>query len=143
MSTRFLSSLMQTTRINRVVLVLGVMLVAACSDAPTAPAPGIDRVAAARVMPSVTDARVRLAPSILNVAVRDRVVHDLQELETALLNGDAQKARFHTRLVGTLLTDYREQQINVMSDGADVSAIGLMLDAVSTVIDVGSAPVGF
>jgi len=113
--------------------------VAACSDAPTAPTAGIDRVAAARVMPSVTDARVRLAPAIQNPALRDRVVHDLQELETALLNGDAQKALFHSHLVASLLTDYRKQQGIVMSDSPDISAIGLMLDAVSNVLADGSS----
>jgi|SRR3954471_8563449 hypothetical protein len=149
MSTRFLSVLLQTTRtllatrIMRAGLVVVVTLVAACSDAPTAPVAGIDRVAAARVMPSVTDARVRLAPSILNTAVRERVVHDLQELETALANGDAQKARFHTSLVASLLVDYRKQQASVLSDGADISAIGLMVNAVSLVIGDSSAPPAF
>ena len=145
MSTGFLSALRQTTRsllamrFTRGALALGVMLVAACCDAPTAPTAGIDRVAAARVMPSVTDARVRLAPAIQNPALRDRVVHDLQELETALLNGDAQKALFHSHLVASLLTDYRKQQGIVMSDSPDISAIGLMLDAVSNVLADGSS----
>src|SRR5204863_300599 len=86
MSTGFLSALRQTTRsllamrFTRGALALAVMLVAACSDAPTAPTPGIDRVAAARVMPSVTDARVRLAPSIQNPPLRDRARHDSRVL---------------------------------------------------------------
>lgn len=120
-----------------VMLLIAFSVLAACSDSPTAPQQSIDRVAAARVMPSVTDARLRLAPAIENASVRTRVVHDLEELETALANGDGQKARFHLHVVGQVLTDYRKQPSIVMSDGADVTAIGLMLDAVSAVIDGG------
>jgi hypothetical protein len=120
-------------------MVLGLSLVSACSDAPTAPTQSIDRVAAARVMPSVTDARVRLAPAIANVSVRDRVTHDLQELESALTNGDGQKARFHVRVVGSVLNDYRAQQSATTKDGPDVLAISLMLSAVSNVVDAGFA----
>src|SRR5213596_162231 len=123
---KFLEVLRQNLSIaRRGSLLVGLVVLAACGESPAAPkASSIDRVAAARVMPSVTDARVRLAPSILNTAVRERVVHDLQELETALANGDAQKARFHTSLVASLLVDYRKQQASVLSDGADISAIG-------------------
>src|SRR6059036_1068825 len=64
-------------------LAAAVLLSAACSDAPTAPDP-IDRAAVARVMPSVVDARTRLAPSIENSTVRERVIFDIQELENAL-----------------------------------------------------------
>lgn len=121
---------------GRVALILAALsLAAACSDGPTAPRTAIDRVAAARVMPSVTDARVRLAPAILNDAVRTRVLHDLQELEIALTNGDGEKARFHTHVLTSVLTDYRAQQGSVMADDADLSAIGLMLNVVSGVID--------
>jgi hypothetical protein len=124
--------------------VVALLLMVACSDGPTAPQQqGIDRVAAARVMPSVTDARTRLAPAIQNAAIRDRVIHDLDELETALVNGDGQKARFHVRVVATVLTDYRKQQGSVMSDGADVSAIGLALNAVSEVVDGGFVGTAF
>jgi len=125
------------------VLVIAMVLMAACSDGPTAPQPSIDRVAAARVMPSVTDARARLAPAIQNAAVRERVLHDLQELEIALANGDGQKARFHMGVVSSVLTDYRKQQPSVMSDGADVSAIGLALHAVAEVVDNGSQIAAF
>jgi hypothetical protein len=116
-------------------LLLGLMVLAACSDAPTAPQRSIDRVAAARVMPSVTDARIRSAPSIQNTVVRDRVLHDLQELENALTNGDGQKARFHVRVLGDVLAEYRAQQGAQTTDGADVVAISLMLFQVSKVIE--------
>jgi len=87
-------------------------------------------------MPSVTDARVRLAPSIENVAVQQRVAHDLQELENALTNGDGDRARFHLGVIGSVLKDYRAQQ-STTKDGADVTAILLMLYEVSPVVDAG------
>ena len=119
-------------------LLLGMSVMAACGDSPMAPQqPAIDRVAAARVVPAVTDARVRLTVGVMNVSVRDRMVHDLTELENALLNGDGQKARFHVRVLGTVISDYRAQQGNSTSDGADISGIVLMLHAVSGIVDAG------
>jgi hypothetical protein len=116
-------------------LFMGALIVlAACSDSPTAPVPSIDRVAAARVMPSVVDARIRIAGGIMNTIVRDRVVHDLHELEVALANGDGQKARFHVRTIGDVLSEYRKQQGSTTTDGAEVSAITLMLNQVSSVV---------
>jgi len=117
------------------VFVTGLLLLGACSDAVTAPEQAIDRVAAARVMPSVTDARFRLALAIDNAAVRTRVIHDLGELEGALANGDGQKSRFHLHVVGSLLTEYRSQLGSSTTDGADVTAIELALYAVSNVIN--------
>lgn len=117
------------------VLVMSLLLVGACSDAVTAPVQSIDRVAAARVMPSVTDARVRLAPNLDNASVRERAVHDLGELEIALANGDGQKSRFHLHVVGSLMTDYRSQLGGATTDGAGVTAIELALHAVSKVIN--------
>jgi hypothetical protein len=73
----------------------------------------------------------------MNVSVRDRMVHDLTELETALLNGDGQKARFHVRVLGTVISDYRTQQGNSTGDGADISGVALMLHAVSGIVDAG------
>ena len=87
-------------------------------------------------MPSVTDARVRLAPSIENAAVQERVSHDLSELENALTNGDGDRARFHLGVIGNVLKDYRAQQSST-KDGADVTAILLMLYEVSPVVDAG------
>lgn len=121
------------TKARTALLLMALALGTACSDSATAPQQvSIDRVAAARVMPSVTDARVRLAPAIVNVAVQARVLHDLQELENALANGDGQKARFHVGVVNSVLTEYRQQGTG--ADAADVSAIGLMLTAVSPVV---------
>jgi hypothetical protein len=131
------SSLIRLTSVRRVAVVSGLLAVAACGEAPSAPRQSIDRAAAARVIPSVLDARLRLAVGIENVAVRDRVTHDLRELESALASGDGEKARFHARVLATVVTDYRTQQASMTTDGADVTAITLMLRAVSQVIDAG------
>jgi len=124
---------------RRVAMVSAIFVLAACSgDGPTAaPQPSIDRVAAARVVPSVIDARVRVAAGIENVAIRDRMTHDLRELEIALTNGDGEKARFHARVLATVVTDYRAQLGSTTTDGADATAITLMLNVVSQVIDSG------
>ena len=116
---------------------VALVVLAACSDSPTAPQQqqSFDRVAAARVVPSVTDARVRLILAIENVAVQQRVMHDLGELENALTNGDGERARFHLGVVASVLTDYRAQQGSTTKDGADVTAIMLVMNAVSPVID--------
>jgi len=135
---KFLEVLRQNLSIaRRGSLLVGLVVLAACGESPAAPkASSIDRVAAARVMPSVTDARVRLAPSIENAAVQERVAHDLSELENALTNGDGDRARFHLGIIGNVLKDYRAQQSST-KDGADVTAILLMLYEVSPVVDAG------
>ncbi len=109
---------------------------AACSDAPTAPRRTLDATAVGRVMPAVVDARLRIAPAIENMSVRDRVAHDLGELESAMTNGDGTDARFRARLIGSVLKDYRSQQ-SATTDGADVTAIMLMLNAVAPVLETG------
>ena len=63
------------------------------------------------------------------------MLHDLQELENALTNGDGQKARFHVRVLGDVLAEYRTQQGSQTTDGADVVAISLMLFEVSAVVE--------
>jgi hypothetical protein len=124
---------------SKSLLLLATLLIsAACSDAATAPGqPQIDAAAVARVMPSVLDARTRLAPSIENVTVRERVVFDLQELESALNAGDAQKVRFHVRVTGNLLSEYVTGRTLSLKEGPDVSWIALMLYAVSEIVDAG------
>jgi hypothetical protein len=111
-------------------LVLGAALVsaAACSDATGPTLPKIDGTA---VLPAVEDTRLRLVPVILNAGVRDRVAYDMLEIERALLNGDGQKARYHLRLAGGILLDYRAAMVGVNQDGPDVGGIALTLHAVS------------
>lgn len=118
-------------------LLLAVSLVAtACSDAITAP-PTLDPAVAARLMPSVEDARARLAVNLENAGVRERVVYDLARVEEALTRGDAQKVRFHVHLLGVILYDYKRGLGSVIADGPDVSAIALVLHAVSQAVGGG------
>jgi hypothetical protein len=113
-----------------IIVTIAMMASAACGDSPTAPRQSIDRVAAARVLPAVTDARVRITLGVDNSVVRDRLRHDLSELESALTNGDGDKARFHLRVIETVTSDYRAQQSATSTDGAEISAIELMMIAV-------------
>ena len=118
------------------ILVTAMMALAACGESATAPSQSsIDRVAAALVVPAVTDARTRITLGIDNTGVRDRVRHDLTELESALLSGDGGKARFHLRVIGTVTSDYRMQQGSTTTDGAEISAIELMMIAVTRAIN--------
>ena len=127
-------SLLSATR--AFILVTAMMALAACGESATAPEQSsIDRVAAARVVPAVTDARIRLALGIENTVVRERLHHDLMALESALTNGDGAKARFHLRVIGTVTSDYRAQQGSMRTDGAEISAIELMMIAVTRAID--------
>jgi len=123
---------------TRVLLVAGALLLAACGDSPLAPEAPIDRVAAARLIPSVTDARVRISLGIDNASVRERAVHDLMELESALTSGDGRKSRFHVRVVRSLLDEYRLTESG-KPDAPDLTAIGLVLYAVSQLVDAGNA----
>lgn len=103
---------------------------AACSDGPTAPrSPILSDVA--ELMPAVADARLRLIPVIENQGVRDRIAYDMQEIESALKVGDGQKVRYHVRIAGGILIDYRNGLANVVKDGPDVGGIALALYAVS------------
>jgi hypothetical protein len=116
----------------------GILLFAgACSDSPLAPQQqSLDRVAAARIVPAVTDARVRLAAGVENLAIRERLVHDLSGLESALQYGDGSRARFHVGVLATVVREYRAQQGAVTTDGADVTGVVLMLHAVSQVLEM-------
>lgn len=123
---------------TRVLLVAGTFLLAACGDSPLAPEAPIDRVAAARLIPSVTDARIRISLGIDNPSVRERAMHDLRELEVGLANGDARKSRFHVRVVRSLLDEYRLTESG-KPDAPDLAAIGLVLYAVSQLVDAENA----
>jgi hypothetical protein len=120
-----------------------ILFTGACGDAATAPEPRIDPAAVAGVTPSLVDARTRLAPSIENITVRERVVFDLQELEAALNAGDAQKARFHVRVTGNLLSEYVTGRSLSLKEGPDVTGIALMLYRVSQIVNAGFDLVSF
>jgi hypothetical protein len=118
------------------ILVTAMMALAACGESSTAPRQSsIDRVGAARVVPAVTDARIRITLGIDNTVVRDRLRHDLTELEAAMTNGDGDKARFHLRVIGTVTADYRAQQGATTTDDAEISAVELMMIAVTRAIN--------
>ncbi len=113
-------------------ITLGMTLFAAvgCADAITAP-PSLGEVVAQRLLPSVMDAHLRLVPAIKNAGVRDRIAFDMRKIDDALGKGDADRARYHLRLVGNTLIDYRKVFGNAKEDSADVVAIALALHAVS------------
>jgi len=117
--------------------VAALLLSAACGDSATAPKQQIDPNAVARVLPSVVDARTRLAPSIENAVVRDRVIFDIQQLENALRAGDAQNVRFHVRVTGNLVNEYMSGRSLSLREGPDVSGVALMLFKVSEIVDAG------
>jgi hypothetical protein len=124
------------TRYLSLILSITLIATAACSDAITAP-PSIDPAVAARVLPSVEDARLRLVQNIENAGVRDRVTYDLTRVEDALRIGDAQKVRYHVHLVGVILYDYKRGLGSVLADGPDVSAIALVLHAAAMAVGGG------
>ena len=128
---------MMTDNLRRILVVVSSSVLAlSCADSPTAPEAPIDAVAAARVMPSVTDARIRIANGIENPSVRERVVHDLVELETALANGDGRKSRFHVRVIGSVIEEYGALDAG-KRNAPDLVAIALMLYRVSQLVDAG------
>lgn len=122
--------------LRRALLVVSTFVVAACADAPMAPEVPIDRVAAARLTPSVTDARIRLANGIENPSVRERVVHDLRELEIALANGDGRIARFHVRVIGSVIDEYKVLEA-AKKNAPDLTAISLVLYVISQLVGAG------
>ena len=133
---RLLTAKMIPNNLRRTLVVVSSVLVASCADSPTAPEAPIDAVAAARLMPSVTDARIRIANGIENPSVRERVVHDLTELETALANGDGRKSRFHVRLIASVIEKYGALDAG-KRNAPDLVAIALMLYQVSQLVDAG------
>jgi hypothetical protein len=125
--------------LNTHVGVIGLCLIAltACSNRLTAPSGGIDRDAVARVMPAVTDARVRLTSGLGNVPIRQQVILELSDLELALRSGDAMRAQSLVQQVTSVVTDPRTQSSFI--EGADKSAIFLMLQTVSEVVGPGNS----
>jgi hypothetical protein len=118
------------------VMVAAAAVSTACADSPTAPL-SLDAAVAGHVLPSVQDARLRLAVVIENAGVRERVLYDLDQLEQALNARDAQRARYHVRLAGGVLLDYHTSLGSVVTDGADVGAIVLSLHAAAVAVGGG------
>ena len=124
-------------KLRRAFLVVSGFMLVACGDSPMAPEAPLDGVAAARLMPSVTDARMRLATGIENAAVRERLVHDLRELELALSNRDGRTSRFHVRVIGSIVNEYKLQAA-AKTNAPDLTAISLVLYLVSQLVDADS-----
>lgn len=87
-------------------------------------------------MPAVQDARLRLTSGLGSVPIRQQVILNLSDLELALRSGDAVHAQSLVRQVTTTVTDPRTQSSFV--EGADKSAILLMLETVSQIVGSGS-----
>jgi hypothetical protein len=128
-TTRGVRSIFSVSSVKFVALALS-LVSAACSDAVTAPLPPGSFDGSA-ILPAITDARVRLVPAIQNVGVRDRVAYDMAEIEKALTARDAQRVRYHVRIAGGILIDYRAGLAGVVNDGPDVSGVALALYAVA------------
>jgi hypothetical protein len=105
----------------------------ACTDLPTDP--GSQRAQFAMVLPAVTDARLRLNTGISDVATRQQVTLALFDIESALRQGNAERARIYIGSVTSVLNKYRSP-----ASGADVTAIFLALDAASSVVDSAVQP---
>jgi hypothetical protein len=123
--------------VAQAMLVLSMVTMTACSDSLTGIDRVIDREAMEAVMPAVTDGRMRLANGIDNVSVRQKLVIGISTLEFALKRDDVIGARAEVKKASELLATYGQTGSNVRNP--DVSAIVLMLNAVSTVLDNSSA----
>ena len=111
---------------------MSMLALGACSDMTAPNSSGIDQSAVSDVMPALTDARVRISTGLRTIAVRQKVTLALADLDFALRTGNRQTALTDVRSLTSTLNDYRSQ---VISDGADVTAIMLMLQAVSRIVD--------
>ena len=107
---------------------IALLSAAACGDQITSP-PVANLVDGTDVLPAIMDARLRLIPAIENRGVRDRIAYDMQEIQSALVKRDGQKARYHVRIAGGILLDYRAGLAGIVNDGPDVGGIALALYA--------------
>ena len=110
--------------------------VTACSDA-TAPRVTLNPRDVGDVMPAVLDAFHRISPGIESAAYREPTSAGIRHLIGALEALDGSLSRFYVREIGALMRDYRAREPH-RTDGSEVSAIELMLNAV-TVVAVGGA----
>jgi len=125
----------QMKRAMRAMALASVLLVAAaCGDAPTAPAP-LDAEDVARVLPTITDARVRLTPGIVDVTVRARVREELEQIELSLVRGNPRATTFRARVLRSVIADYVQTPgAATRADAADVTAIALALGEVAMLV---------
>jgi hypothetical protein len=116
-----------------VALLAALIMAAACGDAPTAPQ-SLDPDAVALVIPSVIDARTRLAMRLADPSMRQSMRLDIQTLESALTENNVYQARLSVDKIGDALNGYRASTGSVSADASDLTAIELMLYAVAPVV---------
>jgi hypothetical protein len=121
---------------RRAVVCSILVAVAACSDAIAAPRVMLNPRDVGDVMPAVLDALNRIAPGIESAAFREPTTSSIRELAASLQALDQSLSQFYVREIGTLMVDYREREPN-RTDGDEVSAIELMLNAVTLVVGGG------
>jgi hypothetical protein len=112
-----------------IMVVLMAFSATACSDV-TAPGRMMDREAVENVMPSVNDARRRVASGIADVAVRQQLTITLSNLEIALRADDVDGVTKGMAAVETLLNSYSPR---AHADRQEISAVMLVLAGVGRV----------
>jgi|SRR5688500_11983293 hypothetical protein len=118
---------------TRGVAILALLTLAACSDGVTAPRT-LDPDAVALVMPSVIDARQRVAMGLDDPSMRQQMRFEIQTLETALRENNVRQASASIDQIGEALNSHRASVGAVSQDASDLTAIELMLYAVSPVV---------
>lgn len=118
---------------TRGVALLALLTLAACGDAITAPRT-LDPAAVALVMPSVIDARQRVAMGLDDPSIRQQMRLEIQTLETALRENNVRQASASVDHIGDALNTHRTLVGAVSQDASDLTAIELMLYAVAPVV---------
>jgi len=140
LASALVRGLRSASRARRASLQFGLLVslvgLGGCSDM-TSPTRVLNRAAVDSLMPSVTDARLRIASGITDIPTREKVIVSLSSLEIALKSDNAQHAQDNITTVSDLLTGYRAQ--SPAGDGADISAVFLMLNAATVIVDAGNA----
>lgn len=106
------------------------MTLAACGDSLTAPEL-MDPNEVARAMPSVVDARLRLAARLIDPSTSQRMLFEIQTLESALGVNNSHQARVCVANIGDVVNS---QRASGGVDAADLTAIELMLRIVTPVV---------
>ena len=122
-------------RFRGFVVLTATLVVASCGESPTGPTE-LSATDAARVAPSVSDARLRLTEGIVTPSFRARVKADLEQIELALNRLDGRTAAFRTRLLRDQLINYAARPGGDHEDDADVSAIGFVLAELTSTLSL-------
>src|SRR6185436_8272938 len=129
-ASRVVASHFSGARMSRMGMALLMAIsAAACSDA-TAPGRRMDRDAVENVIPSVTDARRRVAAGFADVAVRQQMTISLSNIEIALRADDVEGVETGLSSVSSLIGAYANR---ASADRAEVSAVFLALNRVQKI----------